>query len=432
MAMASKRIVLATIGSLGDLHPCIALAIELRSRGHRPVIASSEIYRSKVESLGFPFHGLRPNVPARDPMLIRNVMDMKKGPEFLLRQLILPSLRETYEDLAEALRGADLLMAGEIVFAAPIAAEKLRTPWVSVILSPFSFLSAHDPSISPLAPSWTFLRKAGVWPNRLFLSAGKLATQHWWAPVRRLRGELGIGPGSNPLFHDKFSTDLTLALFSRQLAVPQPDWPQNTVQTGFVFYDRDELRTGLSGELEGFLSSGEPPIVFTRGSSAVHDPRGFFEESARAASLLGRRAVLLTGENPPPAKLSRAIHCEPYAPHSELFPRAAAVVHQGGSGTTAQALRAGRPALIMPCAFDQPDNAARVERLGVSLTIARHRYKSRTAVPLLARLLDEPRFSATAQASAEVMQGEDGVSGACDAVERVLASAESRRFGQLG
>ena len=143
------------------------------------------------------------------------------------------------------------------------------------------------------------------------------------------------------------------------------------MQPGYVFYDQDEAQSGLPAELEAFLQAGEAPIVFTLGSSAVHDPRGFFEQSAEAARMLNRRAVFLIGQNPPPSAMSSDSIAVPYAPFSELFPRAAVVVHQGGSGTTAQALRAGHPTLIMPCGFDQPDNAARVKRIGAGLTVSR-------------------------------------------------------------
>ena len=399
----------------------LAVALELRRRGHQPEIASTAIYRTKVEALGLSFHAIRPDVATRDPETLRRIMDMRRGPEFLLRQLILPAIRETYEDLAAALHGADLLVAGEIVFAAPLVAEKLKMPWVSAILSPFSFLSAYDPSASPLAPSLP-VDRMGPWVNKAFLQAGKLATLSWWKPIWRLRRELGIGKGRNPLFHDKFSPDLTLALFSKEVAKPQPDWPPNTVQSGFVYYDSGEGQAGLLAELEAFLEAGEPPIIFTLGSSAVHDPQEFFEQSARAAKILGRRAVLLIGENPPPEGLSKEIMAVPYAPFSELFPRGSVVVHQGGSGTTAQALYAGKPALIMPRGFDQPDNAARVQRIGAGLTIAMNRYEAATVARVLNSLLADGRYSERAEEIGRRLQAEDGLGGACDAIEALLES----------
>jgi UDP:flavonoid glycosyltransferase YjiC (YdhE family) len=199
------------------------------------------------------------------------------------------------------------------------------------------------------------------------------------------------------------------------------------VQPGYVFYDQEEAQSGLRPELEVFLQAGEAPIVFTLGSTAVHAPRTFFKQSAEAARILNRRAVFLTGQNPPPSAMSSKSIAVPYAPFSELFPRAAVVVHQGGSGTTAQALRAGHPTLIMPCGFDQPDNAARVKRIGAGLTVTRESYNARTAAKTLRRLLTNPAYAGNAQKIAGRLQREDGLGIACDAIERLLAQVENTR-----
>jgi UDP:flavonoid glycosyltransferase YjiC (YdhE family) len=217
---------------------------------------------------------------------------------------------------------------------------------------------------------------------------------------------------------------LVLALFSKWLADQQPDWPSQTVLTGFPFYDRDG-DAGMPPELLSFLDAGPPPLVFTLGSSAVADAGPFYENSAAAAARLGRRAVLLVGKDPRnrPVSLPPDMVAVDYAPYSELFPRAAAIVHQGGIGTTAQALRAGRPMLVMPYAHDQPDNAERLRRLGLARTIARHRYSPARAAAELAHLLATPSYSERAsQIGAQVRQ-EDGVRAACDGLEGLLQTA---------
>ena len=156
-----SRIVLATIGSLGDLHPMLALALELKRRGHWATVASTAYYREKVVGLGLDFHALRPDWDPTDQELIAQCADLKSGPEVLFRRLILPHLRATYDDLVAALAGADLMIAGELVYAAPLVAEKLGLHWTSVILSPTSFFSAHDPSLLVNIPNVYRLRNAG-------------------------------------------------------------------------------------------------------------------------------------------------------------------------------------------------------------------------------------------------------------------------------
>jgi UDP:flavonoid glycosyltransferase YjiC (YdhE family) len=103
-----------------------------------------------------------------------------------------------------------------------------------------------------------------------------------------------------------------------------------------------------------------------------------------------------------------------------VFPRAAVVVHQGGSGTTGQALRAGRPQLVVPYAWDQPDNGVRVERMGAGLCVARKDYSESCAAAAVERLLGDARFAENAGALGERVQREDALFVACEAIEKVL------------
>ncbi len=291
--------------------------------------------------------------------------------------------------------------------------------WASEIFSPCSFFSAHDPSLLVNAPNLYRLRRAGWLVNKSILRIAKIVSHDWWEPVRELRREMGLNPNCNPIFHDKFSPDLVLALFSKTLAQPQPDWPPQTIQPGFIFFDRGPTAAEGYLELQDFLAAGEAPIVFTLGSTAVHFPGSFYETSLDAAKLLGRRAILIGGKTDPPAN-TPGILTLPYAPYSQVFPHAAVIAHQGGSGTTGQALRAGKPQLIVPYGWDQPDNGARMERLGVGLCLARSSHTAPTAASVLRRLLEDKRFSSRAASAAESMSQEDPLRTACDAIETVL------------
>jgi UDP:flavonoid glycosyltransferase YjiC (YdhE family) len=257
------------------------------------LLATTPYYRSKVEALGIPFHPIRPNWDPTDPAIVRQCEDLKKSPEVLYRRLLLPDLRGTYDDLLSAAIGADLMLAGELVYAAPLVAEKLGLRWVSAILSPFSFFSSYDPSVTVNVPSLIHLRKVGPALYRLGLNIGRLATRHWSNPVRSLRRDLGLAAQCDPIFRDKFSRDLVLALFSPILAQLQSDWPPQTLQPGFIHFDGPAADTRMPSRLADFLAAGSAPIVFTQGSTAVHNPGDFYETSAAAARRLGRRAVLL-------------------------------------------------------------------------------------------------------------------------------------------
>ncbi len=163
-------------------------------------------------------------------------------------------------------------------------------------------------------------------------------------------------------------------------------------------------------------------MVFTLGSAAVLAAGKFYEHSARAAIKAGVRAVLLIGtdaRNRPAQALPESICVAEYAPYSALFPRAAMVVHQGGVGTTAQCLQAGKPMLIMPYSHDQPDNARRMRRLNVARVIQRDDYKPLRVARKIRSMLEEPKFARRAQSVAEILSHEDGVRTACDALEEL-------------
>ncbi|HEV8059252.1 MAG TPA: nucleotide disphospho-sugar-binding domain-containing protein [Gemmataceae bacterium] len=419
-----KRIVLTTFGSLGDLHPYIAIALGLQARGHEAVIATSEYYRQKIDKLGIGFRPVRPDFPdpIEFPDIIRQIMDLRGGGKFVIREMMMPVLRESYEDTLAAAAGADLLVSHILTFTTPLVAEKRNIPWVGTYLQPFGQFSAYDPPVLPPAQFLAKLRFLGPWLHRVLFWCARKGVRSWSKPWHRLRAEIGLPPSSqDPLFKGAHSPWLVLSLFSRLLAAPQPDWPPHSVSTGFPFYDQDG-EAGLSTELLRFLDSGPPPLVFTLGSSAVKDAGLFYEQSATAAKLLGRRAVLLVGRDTQnrPRELPDGVAAFDYAPFSELFPRAAAIVHQGGIGTTAQAMRSGRPMLVMPYAHDQPDNAYRVTKLGIARTIPRRRYTAERAALEIRELLDEPLYAQRASEIGEKVRQEDGVRAACDALEEVL------------
>ena len=417
-----KKIVLSTFGSLGDLHPMLALAIELRKRGHKIVINSIEVYREKIDALEFEFHPLRPDVnPENDRELAREIMDAKTGTEKLLKEILLPNIRPMYEDLMKAVRGADLLITGEVVFPAASVVEKTGIKWITTSLAPASFLSPHDPFVPPTAQWLKHFRFLGATFHGAIYSMIHRLVNSWLASYRDFRREIGLNENHDPIFKDKFSNLLHLAMFSKVLGKPQPDWHSPTLQTGFCFYDGQNDLGKMPEKLTEFLDAGEPPIVFTLGSAAVLDARDFFEESAKAAQLLNRRAVLLYGLfNEPPKILDENIVGFDYAPFSLIFPRASVVVHQGGVGTTAQVLRAGTPHLIMPYSHDQPDNAARCERIGIAETISRDVYNAQKAAKKLSILLENESYKINAIEASRIVKAEQGTRTACDAIEQIL------------
>lgn len=421
------RIVLNTFGSFGDIHPYMAIALELQSRGHAPVIATSDVYREKIEGAGLECFAVRPNLPQPGDQaadLIDKIMEPKTGPRFLTEEVIYPAVRESYNDLREAVAGADLLVTHPAAPAGPLVGRKTGMPWISTVLAPFSFFSAYDP---PVPPFWQWTRNLRVLGPRFMKFALDLAKSgHKAKAVAAFREELGLSDFGNPIFEGQHSPALVLALFSKVFAKPQPDWPAQTEVTGFCFYD-GRHQTPMPAELDRFLDEGPRPIVFTLGSSAVWVGRDFFQESIEAANRLGQRAVLLVGdERNRPSSLPEGMIAIDYAPYETLLPRASVVVHHGGVGTTSQGLLAGVPTLIVPFAFDQSDNAEHARRLGTSRTIYRNDYRAPKVVKTLRDLLEKPEYARNAVEVSTQLKQENGPARAADLIENVPGPAAER------
>jgi rhamnosyltransferase subunit B len=418
----SKHIVMTVFGSLGDLHPMMALALGLQARGHQVTIAASRLYQEKIVLEGVGYAPLGPEVlDAQDSRIFDELFDLKRGPEILIRKYLLPFVRDTALDLRPLLENADFLINSPTVYAGPVLAEALKLPWASVALQPFIYFSAYDPPVLPQLPMTEFGHRLGPGFWKVFWYLLKRSSDTWPQTVYQLQKELGVPNRGNPLFEGQYSPYLNLALYSPRVAPMQPDWPSHTQVTGFLFYDRmipeDEQ---LPPAMQEFLNAGEPPVVFTLGSSVVKTTTSFYETSMQVAQELGCRAIFVADENQQSVSLDEQMFWCNGVAYSALFPYAAAVVHQGGMGTTAQVLRAGKPMLVVPHGFDQPDNAARMKRLGLSRTLYPDQYCQKRVTRELKALLDNSTYQEVAREMGKQIRREEGLVTACDSIEAVL------------
>ena len=427
------RIVLTTWGSYGDINPYMGLALGLKARGHEPVLAAPEYYRGLAESERISFHPVRPEIDPADSEIVARVMHPRHGPEVILRELMLPSVEEAYQDLHQAVSEADLLVSHPITFAAPVLAHKTGIPWVSSVLAPISFFSAHDFPVLPFAPFLKGLEQLGPWVGPLLSRLARHSTRNWSTPVYNFRTKLGLPKGGDPIYEGQHSPGLVLGLFPGILAKPQRDWPVNARVTGRIPFDAGHGKS-LSRELEQFLAGGPAPIVFTLGTSAVMAAGDFYEQSIHAVQQLGARAVMLAGVDGVKrlsGKLSKNILIVDAAPHSQLFPKAAVIVQQCGIGTLGQALSAGCPILAVPFAHDQPDNAYRVEKLGVARVVYPPQYRTQRVQQELRRLLEQAEYRRAASEVSAKVRAEDGAAAACSAIEQYLQMHAAKLRFQL-
>jgi UDP:flavonoid glycosyltransferase YjiC (YdhE family) len=289
-------------------------------------------------------------------------------------------------------------------------------------MQPMGYLSSHEPPV--IGPPWiaALLRALGPGPTRHLHRFARALTGYWAREWRDIRAELGL-PNSceHPLWEGQHSRLRSLGLFPRSLGAPQPDWPPQARVTGFPFYRAPHQ--ALDHRLERFLAGGDAPLVFTLGTTAVHDPGHFYEESAAAAARLGMRAVLVgapNGNGHVYAESSNLL-VAPYAPYHLLFPRARAIVHQGGIGTLSEALLARRPMLIMPYGHDQADNAWRASRLGVARVLPRHRYRRDAVRRALQELLEASARTTAVARAGDAIAREEGAEAAARQIVAALS-----------
>lgn len=418
-----SRVLLATLGSLGDLHPYIAVGRELLARGQQVRLATSIDYRARVEAAGLEFAPLAPSIAelGEPEQVARQFFDPWRGPQRLFNTMVAAPLRRAYDDLRAALEGVDLAVSHPITPALPMIAEGRQLPWLSSVLAPYSLFSMTDPSLIPNFEWLQRLPRWGSWPHGTLLGVVRATMRHWERPLHELRAELGLPLVKRALLIDgQFSPRGTLALFDPVLATPQADWPARTVVCGTATYDAGDPQattTAADEALERFLAAGSPPVVFALGSSAVWLARDYWQHAIAACGTLGVRGLLLTGM-PLQEQLPPNMAAFDYLPYSRVFSRAAAIVHQVGIGTLSAALRSGRPQLLTPAGFDQPDNAARAARLGVGRVLPFRRAHSHARLAReLRALFDDPTY---ARAALEVAQSSRGVDGAAVAAQHIV------------
>lgn len=288
--------------------------------------------------------------------------------------------------------GRTVMVLSSLGLAGRVAQEVLGLPAVSVHLQPAVFRSAFRPAKTPPLPVAPWLPP---WGNRLtYWLADFLALDPAMArPLNSFRAKFGLPPVERIMNQWIHSPDRVVGLFPEWFAPPAPDWPPQTVLTGFPLYDEADIAP-VDAELEEFLKSGDAPVAFTAGSAMKHGDR-FFEEAVRACGILGCRGLLLSRHaDNIPANLPPGVRHVEYAPFSRVFPRCAAVVHHGGIGTSAQGLAAGVPQLAVPMAHDQFDNGARLKALGVAEVVPARRFSARRAADALRKAMDGPHRNA--------------------------------------
>jgi UDP:flavonoid glycosyltransferase YjiC (YdhE family) len=425
----ARRIILATIGTMGDLHPLIAIAQALRERGIEPVLAVPEDHLVKANAAGIEAVAILPGFAAvcsRMGLGEREAARLIIGDQRkMFEQIVLPDLSACAARLDELAVGADAIVAPTFLIAAPIVAERRALPLISIMLQPMAMLSALDP---PNTPDFWMMKRVPVgavglmWNRAMYGVLRRVIDYRYGRRIDAVRREHGLAAtGLAKMAESSRTALLTLGCYSSHFAAVPEDASTNAQLTGFPLFDSASgAAEPLDPALAAFLADGPPPLVFTLGTFAVNAAGRFYDEAVAVAHRLGARAVLLTGNAASPVAVGTIFACA-YAPHSRVFPHASAIIHHGGIGTTGQALRAGKPQLIVPHMGDQNDHAARIERLGIGRHIAPRHFRADNVAPLLETMLRDRTMCAAAGRIGTAIAAEQGAIAAATAIETALA-----------
>lgn len=435
-----SKIVLATMGSLGDLHPFLAIGLALKRIGHTPVVATHDFHRPAIEECGLAFHPVRPSLRELSEQtgldLGELVVRAARDPWFLLRDVYLPFTPRIYEDVVAASAGASLIVSHNWLFGAIIAAEAQDIPLVRVALSPIFLQSAIRPSETGGVPYLPRPRSSlGIGYNRAMREIARREIGRKMRPAYAFRRALGLTETTADFVFDfgrGGSVGSVIATYSPHLAGLEADHNQDAFLCGFPHFDAASKQDPQARALRRFLAEGPAPVAITLGSFVVEASSDFYANGLAACRALGLRSVLIAGEAEA-ARLSAmsgpdTFICA-YARHGEVFPHAAAIVHHGGIGTTGQAMRSGKPQLVVPMLGDQADNARRLVEHGVARRLmVNHRFRpDRTSVARMTReiglLTRDPRYCEAATALAKRVAREDGARTAALHLDQLIAGA---------
>jgi rhamnosyltransferase subunit B len=411
----SLDILLPTIGSAGDVHPVIELGTALQKRGHRATIVTNPWFEQQVLDGGLGFIAMGTVEEAEATVADPRLWHATKSFDCIVERVILPNIARLYRIIEERRAPNTVVAASGLCFGARIAQERLGVPTATVHLQPALLRSLADGGRQGRIPVDDHVPR--LIKRAIFWLVDKALVDRRLAPaINAFRASLGLGPVKGIFKGYLQSPQLVIGLFPDWFGPVQPDWPQNTFVTGFVLHD-DRARRAISADAEEFLAAGPPPLVFTPGSGAATLGE-FFRQSVDACRIGGFRAMLVTNfPDQLPRDLPSGVRAFSYLPFSQILPRSAGLVYPGGIGTLAQAVHAGIPHLIVPHGHDQPDNAFRIERLGLGMRIYPEKYKAPRVAQLLTQLLGSSQIRSRCAEFAQKIDSGASLDTACDLLE---------------
>ncbi len=406
------RVLLTAFGTTGDNAPFLAIAEALRAQGDEPLLLLNPLYEAAARARGFRFMPVGARWSPDEVADSAKYLHPRTGAIAIWNDFYLPNVAHTFAAVRRAIaeERIDVVVGHWLCFGAHFAARQAGVRHAIVNLAPCWWYSRQDPSLYTALDGPGWLRRAMVWLPRW------LVNHVLGRSLRATCEELGVPYRKDAYFAMFEEAELNLALWSPRFRPAAADDPPRATLCGFPWDEGDS--SALAADLRAFLDEGEPPVVVGLGSSVRGLGGDVYREVGLACRELGHRAVLV-GASPEAAAGLEGVKAVAAAPYHALFPRARAVVHHGGIGTLAEALRAGRPAAIVPFANDQHDNARRARELGAARTWSRRAIHGRRLRDELARLVADVELTGRARELGEALRAEP--SGARVAAQQLAA-----------
>ncbi|MBL8077495.1 MAG: glycosyltransferase family 1 protein [Anaerolineales bacterium] len=361
-----KPIVFLTSGTRGDVQPVSYLARAMQDKGHSVRVAAPLNFQEIVEAQSVPFVPLKGNpsdlltAPGAQSALTFNnspLQGIKSALEYL--KAAKPVYAEMIQNAWLASQDASALVIGLPTIWGSSLAEKLGIPCIGAFLQPVTSTNEFP---SPLLPTTL---KLGRGYNKLtYWLISQSVHLPWMGVINKWRKE-SLGLNSLPFFCSYFEKMNAILYGFSERVLPRPnDWGERNFITGY--WSAPDSSYSPSDELKSFLAVNEKPFFFGFGSPGMHDPQALFELLITAIEKTGIRAVISLPKDINAVIQSKNIFLQKETiPHRWLFPQMAGIIHHGGAGTTAEALKSGVPSFVTPLAVDQFFWGERVYQLGV-------------------------------------------------------------------
>ena len=414
-----QHIVIYALGTGGDIDPMVALGIELLRRGYSVSFLSNDYFQPRIVAAGCEFISVGTieqyhqgnSVTAWEPRNHADNFEYYHAPAF-----------EPAFNYVMSLAGTNtLVLALGEENGARVAAEKCNIPFIKMILSPNLIFSAYSP---PAPMKWAIPARIPRFIVRFLLRRNRKTRFNVFCRMQHNAAYLATRERLQcPLvFQTESAAILQIGFFPEWFGMPAKDWPKNLKLVGFPLQNLASMNS--RSELDAFIEQQGAPLIFTSGTG-VKDVAELFTEGRKICEQLQVPGVFVGGASGVELLQgsSLCLHLD-YIDFEYALAKALAIIHHGGMGTTAQAIKAGVPQLIRPIKYDQPDNADRIYQLGLGTYVMPEKFKAEQVAPMIANMLQKAKSSKALRHYSADVSNSSAIVNACDLIEQVGKSLE--------